>query len=131
MKTDLAHQKDFEGILKFASLVEAEKTLTHLDILRRKYAQMSDKKGVEYCRRIARLGRHRAELISKNRRIGLLKRLQKKEIAGWFRIWLETPELFSDWLAMRKNTDAFKALVKSESSGSAKSRNRHIRGKKS
>ncbi len=130
MKMHPAHQKDLEGILRFSSFTEAEQTLTQLEILRRKYGELSDKKGVEDCRQIARLGRHRAELISKNRRVSLWKRLQKKEIATWFRIWLETPDLFHDWLVMRKNTDAFKVLVKSESAKPSKCINRQIQNKK-
>jgi hypothetical protein len=30
------------------------------------------------------------------------KRAEKEEIARWFAIWLQTPDLFSDWLALRK-----------------------------
>jgi hypothetical protein len=102
------------GILLFSSLAEAEQTLVRLENLCRNYRVASDKKGVEYCRRIAMLGRRRAESISRNRRVSPIKRLQKQEIALWFRIWLETPAIFQDWLSMRKATDDFKELLASE-----------------
>jgi hypothetical protein len=60
------------------------------------------------------MGRQRAELIGRNARVNPQKRLQKKEIAQWFRIWLETPEIFKDWLLMRKSTEEFKKLLESE-----------------
>jgi hypothetical protein len=101
------------GVLAFATFEEAEKTLQTLENLCRKYRDASDKKGMEYCRRIAGLGRYRAELISRNRKVSLQKRLQKQEIAEWFRIWLETPSIFRDWLVMRKSTDEFKKLTES------------------
>jgi hypothetical protein len=41
----------------------------------------------------------------------LQKRLQKQEIAHWFRIWLETPALFEDWLSLRKGTEEFRKLL--------------------
>jgi len=66
---------------------------------------------MDYCRQIASLGRHRAELISRNHRVSLRKRLQKQEMANWFRIWLETPSLFEDWLLMRKSTEEFRELL--------------------
>jgi hypothetical protein len=108
------YREELTDILAFSTFEEAEKTLGRLEILRRKYGIASDKKGVEYCRRIASLGRYRAELISRNQKVSLQKRLQKQEMANWFRIWLETPALFEDWLSMRKNTEEFKKLLSSE-----------------
>ena len=37
------------------------------------------------------------------------KREEKREIATWFRIWLETPDAFFDWLDVRKQSPEFKA----------------------
>jgi hypothetical protein len=109
------YNESLEGILSFSDFVAAEKTLKSLEKMRRNYEEASDKKGVEYCRRIAYLGRSRAELISRNKKVSLKKRLQKKEIATWFRIWLETPSIFEDWILLRKSTEEFRALADSES----------------
>jgi hypothetical protein len=105
------------GILAFSTFTQAEQTLKRLEKICRNYEAVSDKKGVEYCRRIASLGRGRAELISRNKKVDPQKRLQKKEIAMWFKIWLETPAIFDDWLSLRKNSEEFKMLVASENSG--------------
>jgi len=35
-------------------------------------------------------------------------------MANWFRIWLETPALFEDWLSLRKNAEEFKKLLDPE-----------------
>jgi hypothetical protein len=104
----------FKDVLAFSTFAETEDTINRLDYLCRNYRLVSDKKGVEYCREVAALGRRRAELISRNRRVNNPKRLQKREIAQWFAVWLETPSLFKDWLSMRKNTEEFKKLLKSE-----------------
>ena len=114
-ETDESYRDDLAGILSFATFAEAEQTLRRLQNLCLKYGSLSDKKGMEYCRQIASLGRKRAELISRNKRVSLPKRLQKQEIAAWFKIWLETPAIFDDWLAMRKKTDEFRTLLESES----------------
>jgi len=102
--------EELAGVLAFSTFAEAEETLRKLENLCRKYRSASDKKGVEYCRRIASLGRYRAELISRNQRVSAQKRLQKEEIAAWFRIWRETPAIFEDWLSMRKSTEEFRRL---------------------
>ena len=113
-KIDPPYCDVLDTLLAFASFAEAEETIHRLDYLCRNYQSASDKKGVDYCRRIAFLGRQRAELISRNARVNPQKRLHKKEIAQWFRIWLETPAIFQDWLLMRKGTEEFKKLLESE-----------------
>jgi hypothetical protein len=104
------------NILSFSTFAEAEQTLNNLDNLWQIYRASSDKKGMEYCKQIALLGRRRAEFISHNKRVNPAKRLQKKEIAVWFKVWLETPTIFSDWLAMRKKTAEFSKLTALEKS---------------
>jgi hypothetical protein len=129
-EADASYRDDLAGILSFATFAEAEKTLSSLQNLCLKYRALSDKKGVEYCRQVASLGRKRAELISRNRRVSLPKRLQKQEIATWFKIWLETPAIFDDWLLMRKNTEEFRKLQESESVQVPKSGEAYASGSK-
>ena len=58
-------------------------------------------------REVARLGRRRAEMISRNHKVEAKKRAEKEEIAHWFGIWLETPDAFFDWLEVRKQSPDF------------------------
>jgi hypothetical protein len=100
----------FKGILRFRDLGAAEVTISRIEALRKGFATAGDLKGMRYCRRIALLGRRRAEQTSRNKRVCFQKRLQKEEVGIWFQMWLENPELFSDWLAMRKKAPSFQAL---------------------
>jgi hypothetical protein len=108
------YREALAGVLSFATLSQAEETIKRLESLRRKYQSAGDSKGVEYCRKIAILGRHRAELISRNRKVKAEKRRQKREIAAWFGIWLETPEIFENWLVLRKKTEEFQEILRTE-----------------
>jgi hypothetical protein len=128
LQIDQPYGEELEGLLSFSSFAQTEQTIQRLENLCRKYRLASDKKGVEYCRQVASLGRKRAELISRNRRVSLSKRLQKQEIATWFKIWLETPAIFEDWLAMRKNTEEFRKLLESESAQAPKSGDSYASG---
>jgi hypothetical protein len=108
------YRQSLSGVLAFSTFHEAEQTIKTLEILCRNYKAASDKKGVKYCRQMAALGRSRAELISRNKRVRIDKRLQKKEIATWFSIWLETPDIFDDWISLRKSTEEFQRIATSE-----------------
>ncbi len=115
LQLDAPYDALLAGILSFKTLADAESTLERLENLRQRFHAESDKKGVEYCRLIAVLGRRRAELIARNRQVSASKRLVKQEVALWFRIWLETPELFADWLSLRKRTPDYQRLCELDS----------------
>jgi hypothetical protein len=111
---------ELKDVLSFSRFEEAEATLDRLEFLRKKYKSQNDAKGAEYCRCVARAGRHRAELIQKNPKVNPQNRLRKKEIARWFEIWLETPGLFGQWLEMRKHTLEYQELLQSETESLSK-----------
>lgn len=101
-------EEEFEDILHFKTLQDAEVSLTHLDELLRRFRSHGEKAAVERVMEVARLGKRRAEMISHNRKVESHKREEKKEIAEWFRIWLETPDAFFDWLEVRKASPDFR-----------------------
>ncbi|HTP69915.1 MAG TPA: hypothetical protein VMJ35_13490 [Dongiaceae bacterium] len=101
-------EEEFEDILHFRTLGDAEVSLTRLDELLRRFRAHGEPAAVERVMEIARLGKRRAEMISHNRKVEEKKRAEKREIAEWFRIWLETPDAFFDWLEVRKASPEFR-----------------------
>ena len=101
-------EEEFEDILHFKTLADAEVSLTHLDELMRRFRAHGETAAVERVREVGRLGKRRAEMISHNRKVEAGKREEKKEIAEWFRIWLEAPDTFFDWLEVRKASPEFR-----------------------
>jgi hypothetical protein len=101
-------EEEFEDILHFKTLQDAEVSLTRLDELLRRFRAHEEKAAVERVLEIARLGKRRAEMISLNRKVEARKREEKREIGEWFRIWLENPDAFFDWLDVRKATADFR-----------------------
>jgi hypothetical protein len=120
LKLDYPYCDELKDILSFSKFADAEETLNRLECLRQRYKSENDAKGVDYCRRVARLGRYRAELIQKNPKVNHRNQLRKQEIARWFEIWLETPDIFNQWLEMRKRTSEFQALLQSETEDAPK-----------
>lgn len=102
-------EEEFEDILHFSTLGDAEVSLTRLDELLRRFRAHAERAAVERVLEIARLGKRRAEMIAHNRKVEEKKRREKREIAEWFRIWLETPDAFFKWLEVRKASPEFRA----------------------
>ncbi len=101
-------EEEFEDILHFKTLQDAEVSLTRLDELWRRFKDHEEPAAAQRVLEIGRLGKRRAEMIARNHKVEAKKREEKKEIAEWFRIWLETPDAFFNWLDVRKASAQFK-----------------------
>jgi len=102
-------EEEFEDLLHFKTLSDAEVSLMRLDELSRRFKAHGEKAAAVRVLDIARLGKRRAEMIARNHKVERHKREEKEEIANWFRIWLETPDAFFDWLDVRKKSSEFHA----------------------
>lgn len=105
--TEGRYEEEFHDLLHFATLEEAEMCLMRLDELLRKFRVEGERAAAERVLEVARLGRRRAEMIARNPRVEAQKRAEKEEILHWFKIWLDTPEAFFDWLELRKQSPEF------------------------
>jgi hypothetical protein len=103
------YEEEFEDLLHFKTLEDAEVSIMRLDELMRKFNAHGERAAVERVLNVARLGKRRAEMIARNPKVESHKRAEKTEIANWFRIWLETPDAFFDWLDVRKQSPDFRA----------------------
>src|SRR5271165_3266169 len=92
------YEEEFEDLLHFKTLEDAEVSIMRLDELMRKFQAHGEHAAAERVLNVGRLGKRRAEMIARNHKVEPHKRAEKEEIAGWFRIWLETPDAFFDWL---------------------------------
>ena len=105
--TEDLYEEEFEDLLHFSTLEEAEMCLIRLDELLRKFLTEGERAPAERVREVARLGRRRAEMIARNHKVEPKKRQSKEEVAHWFAVWLETPDAFFDWLEVRKQSPEF------------------------
>lgn len=106
-----------EDVLHFHDLAATEKAIRALDAAWRDYNAAADREGVEVARKLALRGRQRAESLAANQRVDVGKRREKREIASWFAVWLENPDLFFDWLDLRKRADDFRAAFPQAAAG--------------
>ncbi len=113
------YEEEFRDLLHFATLEEAEMCLVRLDELLRKFRSAGENAAAERVLEVARLGRRRAEMIARNPRVDARKREEKQEVLQWFRIWLDTPETFFDWLDVRKQSPDYVRRFGSDAAGVA------------
>jgi hypothetical protein len=99
-----------KGALEFHDLTSAEQSLLRLDAIFREYSSAADRLGMTMVQALVKKGKLRARSLAANPRIRSRKRQEKQEIARWFQVWLETPDLFADWLELRKSSDEFRDL---------------------
>ncbi len=97
----------FRNVLKFADFTQAAASLRQMENLRREFARKRDAEGLRRVRELALKGKQRAQMIARNEAVNEGKRAEKAEIADWFTVWLQTPELFQDWLVLRQRAPEF------------------------
>jgi hypothetical protein len=102
------YAEDFAGLLNFDTLAAAERSILTIDRFFRRFRAEGDDDGAARCRQIADRGRLRARLIASNDRVAPEKRAEKEEMAFWFDLWLRTPDLFEDWIELRKNSPDYR-----------------------
>jgi len=99
----------FRNVLKFSNFDEAAASLKRLDNLRLQFGRKKDKEGLRRVRETVLKGKQRAQMIARNPAVNERKRAEKEEIAEWFTVWLRQPEIFDDWLILRRRAGDFRA----------------------
>jgi hypothetical protein len=117
--TEGQYEEEFQDLLHFSSLEDAEMCIMRLDELHRKFKEDDERAAMERVLEVARMGRRRAEMIARNHKVEPEKRLEKEEIMQWFQIWLETPDAFFDWLEARKASPDFQRRFAKRASADA------------
>lgn len=97
----------FRNILKFSDFKQTLVSIRQLENLRKKFAAEKDREGSRLVRETALKGRSRAQMIAGNEKVEAAKRAEKQEIAEWFALWLQSPEIFENWVELRRNSKDF------------------------
>jgi hypothetical protein len=98
----------FRNVLKFSDFRQTLISIRRLENLRKKFAAENDREGLRMVRETALKGKNRAQMIAKNEKVEARKRAEKSEIAEWFTLWMQSPDIFEGWVALRQNSKDFK-----------------------
>ena len=104
----------FRNVLKFSDFTQAVNSIKRLDNLRKQFERKKDKTGLRRVREMALKGKQRAQMIARNRAVDEKKRAEKAEIAEWFTVWLQSPEIFETWVELRQRSAEFRERFMNE-----------------
>src|SRR5262245_7538756 len=110
MTTTEKYENAFARFLENDDLTEAEKSIREIDQLYRKFNQAGDRAGVRFAFEAARGAKQNATELSQLPDLSAARRREQAEIAQWFTVWLQTPDLFTEWVRLRKASAEFKKL---------------------
>jgi hypothetical protein len=98
---------DLLALIHIETLAGAETALAGLEQRRQQGA--GDRFALEALQRAGRRVREKASLVIRNTRSHSLVRQEWEEIGSWFLIWLQNPDLFTNWLELRKKSAEFRS----------------------
>lgn len=104
----------FRNILKFGTLDQARATIRDLENVRRKFLADDDKDGLRRLRQTALQGKKDLLAAAARRTVAPDSKKMNTELAEWLTIWLQSPEIYDNWIALRLRSREFKANFGSE-----------------
>lgn len=105
---DRPYDAAFRNILSVESFSEAASSLHRLENLRRKYLADNNKEGIRLVLEKGREGRALALEKEQNIKNSPTDAAMYAEIAEWITLWLQSPEMFENWVELRVNSPDFR-----------------------
>jgi len=106
---------DFTEASTPLTLERAEQLIKHLEEMRKKFDHAGDEAFAERIRITAIEARKMARLAADRRIANETRRAEQLEIAEWLGVWLKTPNLFDDWLDLRRRSADFRKKFSTQS----------------
>lgn len=97
--------------LNFSGLSEAAESIRKLDALRRHLDQENDVQKLARLRELASRIKEEQLLLAQSRVVAERERLEAGEMVQWLTVWLQTPDLFDNWLNLRMSSPEFVNLL--------------------
>ncbi len=96
--------------LNFGTLSAASEWVEKLDALHRHFELEQDATGLKHLRQLVLQIKRELELVAKSEKAGDKNRRLAEEVVRWLTIWLHTPQIFGDWLSLRRRSSGFSEL---------------------
>lgn len=94
--------------LDFTDLSKAFQSVVKLEEQRLELQERKDAKGQAQLRKVVTSVRKDLLLKARSRIVDERQREAANEVSQWLMLWLQTPELFSDWLDLRRRSPEFR-----------------------
>jgi len=104
---DTAYDAALRNAIDLTGPDAAHRSIKRLESLRQKYVADNDKEGLRLIRERAIAARADAEKRMSDRRISTAERAGYTEASEWLGIWLASPEIFENWVEVRRSSKNF------------------------
>jgi len=111
------YEAAFRNIINLTDLAAAASSLKRLENLRKKYAGDGDKQGLRLVRECGISARSDALERAEKSIADPARRAMYSEIAEWFTLWLQSPEMFEAWVELRRSSRDFQDRFGSPANG--------------
>ena len=98
----------FRNILKFETFEQAIATIRNLENIRNRFLEDEDARGLRILREVALQGKKDILAIANKPKTTSDIQAKNVEIASWLTIWLQTPDVFENWIKLRMRSSDFK-----------------------
>jgi len=98
------------------NLRRAAASIAKLERIRKKLERNGDQEQLRGLRQAALDEKQRAQSLARSSSLDLQALAEQAEIVQWFTIWLQTPEVFRDWLDLRRRSPDFRKRFLTEKS---------------
>ena len=106
-RQQLLKRWEFRERLDFSNLPAAFESVVKLEERRLQLQVDNDATGLKELRDIVAAARKDSLLQARSKILDRSVREQLKEISEWLAVWLQSPELFSDWLDLRRRSPEY------------------------
>jgi hypothetical protein len=106
--TDQPHEAELRNLIKTGDLNSIERSIRRAENLRKKFVTDNDKDGLRQLREEVIDVKSRLQRESRDKKLQWPVRQTYAEMAEWLTLWLQSPELFENWVKLRRNSAEFK-----------------------
>ena len=97
---------DLRGCVHIGDTDSAEASLIEMTAEYARARLAGDSARAADCRRAVQHSQQRLRFLLGRPNLSAEKRREKSELQEWFRVWLDAPELFPDWIFLRRRSAA-------------------------
>jgi hypothetical protein len=105
--SDQPYEPALRGILDTSSLKTTLRSLKNAENLQKKYQKNGDREGQRLLREKLLQAKKDAQTKAASKVSTTIEKQTSKEIAHWLTLWLQSPEVFDNWIRLRRESKEF------------------------
>lgn len=102
--SDRPYDAALRNLVRIDDLESAASSIRKLENLRLKYKAENDREGLRLVRDTALAAKRAARAAAERTELEASEKSFNSEIADWFSVWLQTPDIFDAWLDLRRES---------------------------